>query len=175
MSDPKNPVPGDQVIDASEFVFVDITPDRVRKLTKLREGYPEAVSEVLNLKPVDIDRAGLSQSDVAKLRVVSAESERAELFLAAVAKLGELLHEAVALHHHDIGILLAEFAAQASRRAGRVTNGDEVLGPVKKLLSYQYGPAHKALATKEKHKAEEADGQEDGSSPASPLSAPKVS
>ena len=155
MNDPKNPVPGDQVIDASEFHFVDITPARVKKLTKLRDGHEDAVTEVLNLKPEDVERAGLNPAELEKLRVVYAECQRTEVFAAAVDKLGELLHEGLALRHHDIGTLLGEFASQAHRRAGRVTNSEEVLGPVKKLVAYQSGPALKAAATRERNSQDE--------------------
>lgn len=47
----------------------------------------------------------------------------------------------------DIAVILAEMAAQARRRGGKVSH---VLGPVQPLLDYQYGPAIKAAATRKK-------------------------
>ncbi|NUQ78710.1 MAG: hypothetical protein HUU21_34715, partial [Polyangiaceae bacterium] len=43
--------------------------------------------------------------------------------------------------------------AQARRRAERDPKGEEILAAVEELLNYQYAPAAKAVATKEKAKA----------------------
>jgi len=58
--------------------------------------------------------------------------------------------------------LEAEFAAQAGRRADRVENKPEVLGPLATLLDYQYGPAKQAAATKE---AAQGEGKDPGTTP----------
>lgn len=81
---------------------------------------------------------------------------------AAAQKLTELLYETRLQRRHEIATLPAEFAAQARRRADRVDNKPEVLGPLSTLLDYQYGPAKQAAATKE---ATQNDGKDPGTTP----------
>ncbi|HVK68192.1 MAG TPA: hypothetical protein VM694_27225 [Polyangium sp.] len=150
MSDPKHPAVGDLVIDASDVKVTDITPEQIQKLTKLRDGFEDAVHNLLGLKSEDADRAGLNEKDKARLAAAFARDQRISELLPAAQKLTELLHETRQTTRHEIATILAENAAQAKRRADRVQNGAEVLGPVAPLLDYQYGPANKAAATKEK-------------------------
>jgi hypothetical protein len=107
---------------------------------------------VLNLKPEAIERAGLNEKDIQRLTEIFARDERIGELLPASEKLVELLHETRQCGRHDMGTILAEFAAQSRRRADRAQNPAEILGPVEDLLDYQYGPAMKATATKEKAK-----------------------
>ena len=107
---------------------------------------------VINLKPDDIARAGISADEVARLGVAYARDQRIAELLPSAEKMVELLHEARQLGRHDMGTILAEIAAQARRRSERVPNGAEVLGPLGELIEYQYGPGAKAAATKEKAK-----------------------
>lgn len=149
MSDPKYPNVGDVVIDASGISLVDITPDRIRQLTKVHDGYESAVANVGQLKTADVERAGLNPADVQRLQTLSAEDAHLSQLHAAAEKLTELLYETRLERRHEIATLLGEFAAQARRRADRVANTHEVLGPLAALLDYQYGPAKQAVATRE--------------------------
>ena len=149
VSDPKHPKVGDVSIDASGIVLVDITPDRVRQLTKVRDGYENAVNNVLQLKPTDVERAGLNPAEIQRLQTLALQDAHLGELHAAAAKLTELLYETRLERRHEIGTLLGEFGSQARRRADRVANGHEVLGPLSALLEYQYGPAQQAVATKE--------------------------
>ena len=158
MSDPKYPEIGDMHIDASDITPRDITPDDVKKLTKVRDGFKEAAKKVINLKKADVDRAGLNAEDIKRLADAVEREERHEKLVPASAKMHELLHEDRQLNRHDIATLMAEMAAQAKRRAERVHNPGEVLGPLDTLMEYQYGPAKKAVATKEKAKASKDEG-----------------
>lgn len=152
MGDPKHPVVGDLHIDASDVEVTDITPEQVQKLTKLRDGFELAVENLLNLKPVDLERTGLNDKELARLSLLIAKDKRIAELLPPAAKLAELLHETRQITRHEIATILAESASQARRRADRVANAAEVLGPVEPLLNYQYGPATKAAMTKEKAK-----------------------
>lgn len=149
MSDPKHPKPGDVVIDASGISLVDITPERIRQLTKVRDGYDAAVANVARLKAIEVERAGLNSGDVQRLQTLAAEDAQLTELHAAAEKLTELLYETRLERRHEIATLLGEFAAQARRRADRVSNTHEVLGPLADLLEYQYGPAKQAVATRE--------------------------
>jgi len=152
VNDPKHPVIGELHVDATDVKVTDITPEQILKLTKVRDGYEEAVEHVLNLKDEDVARAGINPAEITRLGAVFADDARIGELLPASEKLTELLKEARLLRRHDIGTILAEIAAQARRRADRSQAPAEVLGPLDTLMEYQYGPGAKASATKEKAK-----------------------
>lgn len=162
VSDPKHPKVGDLIIDATGIPLSDITPDRVRQLTKVRDGYETVVTHVVQLAAADVERAGLNPAEIQRLQALSAEDAHLGELHAAAQKLTELLYETRLQRRHEIATLLAEFAAQARRRADRVENKHEVLGPVATLLDYQYGPAKQAAATKE---AAQGGGKDPGTTP----------
>jgi hypothetical protein len=153
MSDPKNPRPGDRHVDASDYALVDLTPEYLQTLTKLRAGYERAVANVARLTPAQLKAAGISPEDAAALVFLTAEHQQLGVLYAAAAKLAELLHETRMERGHTIATRLAEAAQQARRRAQRSVNGPAILGPVAELLDYQLGPAMKALATRTRAKA----------------------
>lgn len=154
MKDPKTPQPGDLVIDASGLDVVDTTPDMVNKLIKVRKGIGKAVANVERLKPEEIQRAGINPLDVEQVRGIFAQYRLAEALLPAVQKLAELVYETKAYRGHEISQILGDIAAQARRRGERDPKGAEILGPLADLFEYQYGPAKKAVATREKAKAQ---------------------
>ena len=92
---------------------------------------------------------GIKSAEIQKLRTLSADDAHLGQLHAAAQKLTELLYETRLQRRHEIATLLGEFGAQARRRAERVENSAEVLGPLAALLNYQYGPAKQAAATKE--------------------------
>ncbi|MDC3957643.1 hypothetical protein KEG38_27540 [Polyangium jinanense] len=155
MSDPKHPKPNDQVIDVSDLALVDITPDHISRLSKLREGYDVAVKTVVTASPVALQRAGIHPGEVAALAANWVDVERIDEVVPAVEKLLELLHETRLMRGHEIAMRLGEMAQQIRRRADRSPDGAEILAPFEDLLAYQSGPALKAVATKEKARANE--------------------
>jgi hypothetical protein len=161
MNDPKHPVSGELSIDATDVKVTDITPEQISKLTKVRDGYQEAVNCILNQKVEILELAGINEKEVARLAKASADDVRIGELHPPAEKLVELLYETQMLRRHDIGIILGEVAAQVRRRADRSPNGAEVLGPFAALLEYQYGPGAKGAATREK--AKEASPEEPGS------------
>jgi hypothetical protein len=160
MSDPKNPLPGDLHIDASDIAVIDLTPDYLRSLTKLHTGHEGAVANIARLTPAQLNAAGINPSEAAVIVSLAAEHKQIGVLHAAAAKLTELLHETRMDRGHAISTRIAEIAEQARRRAERSANGAEILGPLADLLEYQLGPAQKAVTTRTKAKvAPEKNGQ----------------
>jgi len=152
MSDPKHPRPGDQVVDLSDLALKDITPEQAQKLTKPRDGIAKAVTNVLLSDSEARKRAGVSDDEVVELTALWADYQRLEEVLPAVEKLAELVKETRQLSGHEIAIRVGEIANQIRRRGERSINEGEVVAPFSVLLDYQFGPAVKAAATREKAK-----------------------
>jgi hypothetical protein len=166
MSDPKHPRPNDQVFDLSDLQLVDITPDRIAELSKLRQGHEIAVESVVSATPAVLKRAGISADEVQDLATAFAVIQRIDEVLPAVEKLVELLRETRLVRGHDVATRLGEMAQQVKRRADRAADGHEIAAPFEALSTYQSAPAVKAAATKEKAKAKE--------ETPSPIAAPPV-
>ncbi len=154
MSNPMHPKAGDKIIDVSDIELKDITPEHIGKLTKMREGHGVAILNLLESDPAARKRAGLSEPEVEELAELWTKYQRIEEVLPAAEKLAELLHETRMLHGHAIGAKLGEMANQIRRRADRVDDGAEVVGPFEALLAYQFAPAQKAAATRAKAETE---------------------
>jgi len=157
MSDPKHPVPGDQSIDITDLKLTDITPDQAQKLTKPHNGIEKAVANVLQSDPEARKRAGVTGDVIDELTSLWATYQRVEEVLPAVEKLAELVKETRQVSGHEIAFRIGEIANQIRRRADRSANAGEVLAPFEALFDYQFGPAIKAAATKEKAKASKGD------------------
>jgi hypothetical protein len=115
----------------------------------VRDGYTDAIKNVLQLKTEDVERAGLNPSDIQRLATLAQREAYLGELHGPSEKLTEMLYETRLEDRHEIATLLGEFAAQTRRRAERVDNGAEVLGPLETLLEYQSGPAKQGAATKE--------------------------
>jgi hypothetical protein len=152
MSDPKNPLPGDLHINASDIAVIDLTPEHLKALTKLRAGHENAVANIARLTAAQLKAAGINPDEAAAIVSLAAEHKRIDVFHAAAAKLAELLHETRMDRGHAMATRIAEIAEQARRRADRSPNGAEILGPLADLLDYQLGPAQKAVTTRVKAK-----------------------
>lgn len=151
--DPKYPKPGQLHIDASDIKTIDLFPDQVSKLSKTRPGFEVAVECFLRLTPEMIERAGINPAVLQKASELMATNKRCDDVLPAAEKLVELLYETRLNARHELSGILTEVGAQARRRAERDSKGEEILAAVEELLNYQYAPAAKAVATKEKAKA----------------------
>ena len=155
MSDPKHPTIGAQHIDVTDLALVDITPDHVHRLSKLRDGHGAAVSNVLGSNATIRKRAGVNEAEVEELGELWVACQRIDEVLPAAEKLVELLHETRLVRGHEVAIKLREIAHQVRRRAERLPDGTEVLAPFDALLDYQFGPAQKAAAARDKDKADQ--------------------
>ncbi|MDI1484457.1 hypothetical protein [Polyangium sp. y55x31] len=153
MADPKHPKPNDQVLDLSDLTLVDITPDAISRLSKLRDGHAVAIANVLSASALALKRAGIHPDEIQEIAAPWADVQRIDEVLPAVEKLLELLHETRLVRGHEIAMRLGEMAQQIRRRAERSPDGAEILAPFEAMLAYQSGPALKAAATKEKARA----------------------
>jgi hypothetical protein len=153
MSDPTHPKPGDLSINAEDLAVVDVTPEEIGRYLKFHEGADKAIACIENLKPEDIERAGLNPATVQATIALIADYRRANELLPPAQKLAELLYETKMHRAHHISLNFGELAAQARRRGERNANGAEILGALKDLLDYHYGPAQKGAAKRAKSKA----------------------
>lgn len=151
MSDPKNPVPGDQHIDASDLVLVDITTEEIGKLLKLHDGSDKAIDNAKRLTDKDVAKAGINPDDFQVLLGIIADYERASAFLPSAEKLVELLYETKMERAHHMSVMFGEICSQARRRAKRDPKGAQILGPMQDLLDYHYGPARQGAVTRVKN------------------------
>ena len=154
-SDPKHPKVGDQIIDASDLKLIDILPEQVIKLTKLRDGFEKAAGAILNLRADQIDALGLNPTNIARLGTILGEEKELGVFQPPAEKLAEMVKETRQQRRHDIAGILSESANQARRRAERSENGSALLGPLEDLLNYQFGPAEAAALTRAKNAAKD--------------------
>ena len=154
-SDPKNPKPGDLHIDASAIAVVDLLPEQIAKLSKLRDGYDRALGALASLSPEAATRAGIHPDEIARANALDADIKSLDVFTPAAEKLVELMKETRYDRGHQLAGILTEAAAQARRRADRDPNGAAILAPLEDLLEFQYGPAAKATATREKARAKD--------------------
>ncbi|MDI1477232.1 hypothetical protein [Polyangium sp. y55x31] len=152
MSNPKHPKAGDRSIDVTDVDLVDITPDHIARLSKLRDGHAPAIAAILHADPAARQRAGLSEAEVVELEADWEASRRIEEVLPAVEKLLELLHETRLVRNHAIAFRLGEMAHQVRRRADRLPNGTEVAAPFQTLLEYHFAVGQKIAALREKNK-----------------------
>ncbi len=153
MSDPTHPKPGDLSIVAEDLAVINVPPEVIRGYLKFRDGVEKAISCVENLKTIDIERAGLNPATVQETLTLLADHRRACELLPAAEKLAELIYETKMHRAHHISLNFGELATQARRRGERNANGDEILGALKDLLDYHYGPAQKGANTRAKNKA----------------------
>jgi len=152
MSDLIKPEIGDKIIDASPVETTLLTDQQVKEYIKVREGIALAIASVLTLSPEDVEAAGFNEKDIERLKQLEEEYERAGDFIPAAVRLVMLLTHTQIDRGHKISILLGELAQQARRRGRRAPNGERILGVLRDLLDYQYGPAERAAATKLKAK-----------------------
>ncbi|MDI1442911.1 hypothetical protein [Polyangium sp. 6x1] len=164
MNDPKHPKAGDRTLDLGDIELVDITPDHVARLSKLRDGHAEAIEALVLATPAARQRAGLSEAEVNDLEALWAAYQRIDEVRPAVEKLLELLHETRLVRGHEIAYRLGEMAHQVRRRADRTDHGAEVAAPFEALLDYHFATGQMAAAAREKNK-KEAEAPADASSP----------
>jgi hypothetical protein len=153
--------PGDLSIDASGLQVVDILAESIRRMSKLHDGYGKAVDNLLRLKPEEVERAGLNQSQIDRLGTLKVENDRIEKLQPAAEKLVDILRDTGAMRRHEMAIIIGEQAAQARRRADHSSARSQILGPLNDLLDYQFGPAQKGAATRVRNAAEDEDPTED--------------
>ena len=155
MSNPKEAVPGDLIIDASDIQnIVDVTPEEISGFVKFHDGYEKALANLERLKPDDIDRAGINPKAVQDALTLIAQHRHCEKLLPAAEKLAELIYETKMERAHRISLLIGEIVSQAKRRGQGSAEAGLILGPLKDLFDYQLGPSAKAVNTRKKKEKE---------------------
>ena len=149
---PKSPSPGDLHIDATGVKVVDLTAEQIPAMSKIRDGYEAALVQLSRLPRELLDRAGIHPEEVARAVEHQEGLQEAHSFISSAEKMTELLRETRLYHGHHLAGILTEAAAQARRRAERDPKGDEILAALDELMAFQFGPAAKAAATREKAK-----------------------
>lgn len=143
---------GTKALDISNIKTVDLISDMVSKMSKTRQGFEPAVACFLRLTPDLVERIGINPAVVEKAQEYLDTNNECDEALPAAEKIVELLHETRLHARHELAGIIAEVAAQARRRAERDPKGEEILAALEELLEYHYGPAAKAVATREKAK-----------------------
>jgi hypothetical protein len=153
--DPTKPEPYDLHLDLSDIKIVNLHPEQVASYSKTRPGYKKAIECLLRLSPELIERVGVNPATLGKAQEFLSTDGRCDEVFPAAEKLVELVHETRLNARHELAGIIGEVAAMARRRSERDPKGAEILAALQELLDYHYGPAAKALATKEKAKAAE--------------------
>ncbi len=148
MADPKHPQSGDLIIDASDVNAVDLTSDQVRALTKIREGFPEAVTCLQRMNPPQVQALGLNPNEIARISSLMTEFDRASELLGPAEKLAELMRETRLFKGHQVALVLTEMAKQVRHRGEKDPEAAKLLGLLNDLLDYTFGPAQKGAATR---------------------------
>lgn len=143
MSNPKKPKPGDLRIDASDITVTRLTSAEILRLTQPHDGHTKAVDDLAELKPEDLERAGVYPEEIERLLALQDEDDRIGEVLPAAEKLVALLTQTRLLRRHEIAAILSEIAAQVQLQAASADSSAEVLEPFTSLLEYQYGPVIK--------------------------------
>lgn len=152
MSNPKKPKPGDLRIDASDVAVTRLTSAEILRLTQLHDGHAKAVDDLAELKPDDLERAGVYPQEIGRLLALQEEDDRIGELLPAAEKLVELLTQTRLLRRHEIAAILGEIAAQVQRQADSADSSAEALAPFASLLEYQYGPTIKVQSIRARAK-----------------------
>lgn len=160
MSNPKEPQKGDMHIDATAVATVQLTPEYIKTLTKLRPGYENAIANLKRLTPTQVKVTGATQEEITEIVELAAEHKQIASLYEASAHMTEVLRSTYFERGHQIATRLGETVEQAKRRAERSPNGAEILGPLEDLLEYQLGPALKGVATRKAKKAPPSKGDE---------------
>ena len=147
-NDPTHPVIGDLIIDARQLPVRDMTIEQIRKATKLRDGWLTALQRILQLKPKELEAAGISSTEITRATALLSEYKYAEELLPPADKLAELVYETKIDRGHQIANLITEIAGLVRRRAERGLIDEELLAALEGVLDYQYGPAEKAQLTR---------------------------
>jgi hypothetical protein len=156
-TDPKHPDIGDLIIDASQLPVRDLTPEQIKKITKLRDGALPALQRILQLTPQELVAAGISAAEITRANTLLSEYKYADELLPPAEKLAELMHETKLDRGHQIANLLTEIAGQVRRRAERDLLDDEILAKLEEVFDYQYGPAYMAQLTRARKAEAEAE------------------
>ncbi len=154
--DSKHPDFTSLAVDIADLKAKRLTPEQKKTATKLRPGALAALQRILDLKPEQLEAAGISLTEITRVTGLLGEYKYAEELLGPANNIAELVYETKVDRGHQIACFLGEVAGQVRRRVQRNILDQEVLAAIEEVLDYQYGPAYKARLTRvKKAKAEQ--------------------
>lgn len=148
-NDPKNPVEGEFVFDASECTAyaVDLPPGACQGMRKTRVGYAGAVSELLANQAQTGPKAGIPDQEVADLQKANQQIARIDAFLPAMRKAVEMLEETRAMLDDERERIVLNAAKAVDRRAKK---DKSLLAKYQAVRSYRSEVAKKGAKSKAK-------------------------
>jgi len=149
-SDPKHPVPGDLVFDASELAsfLVDLPEGALRGLRAAQEGFKEVLAEIFANQADWGEKAGILAADTADIEDLNLKIDRIDDFVPAGLKFVELLLETRAKLDDRRQRLVNSFAESVERRAKVLDDGDSLLARYQRTRAYRSAPGKKAFRTR---------------------------
>lgn len=154
-NDPKNPVEGEFVFDASECAAyaVDLPPGACQGMCRTRAGYAGAVSELLANQAQSGSKAGIPEQDISDLLQANQQIARIDAFLPAMRKVVEMLEETRAMLDDQRERIVLNAAKAVDRRAKK---DKSLLAKYQATRTYRSEAAKKGAKTKAKaQKAQE--------------------
>lgn len=173
MSDPKNPLPGELSIDASDLApfIVDLPPGGMRGLRPEQDNLNEVRKEIVANQPKYGDTAGITNSVFTQFQTVDQQIEQIDKFLQPAEKLVEVLIESRARLVDQRERLVAGMAESAERQA-KTSGNDELLARYATTREYRSQTAMKAAKTRKKNEEAAKQGEEAKPEQAKPEQAP---
>jgi hypothetical protein len=150
--DPKKPVVGEFIIDASELApfLVDLPPGALQGLRVEKEGIDDVIREIEATQALWGDKAGVTQGDFTELQTNCARIDQVDVFLGASRKLVEILEETRALLVDQRERVIHAIAKSVDGRA-KTQGGRVLLAKYEKTRLYRSLSANKGVKTRQRN------------------------
>ncbi|WP_428264682.1 hypothetical protein [Haliangium sp.] len=156
-NDPKKPVIGERVIDASELTFlVDLEPGARVTLRTPHPGLDEAVAEILANQEVGNGADVVPQTTITELVTTTEQIRLIDDRLPALRKLVETMDETRAVVE-DKRVRLVSAVANIADAQAKGLGDDSIRARYEKTRAYRSALGLKAAATRRRNQAEEDD------------------
>jgi len=151
-NDPKNPLPGELSIDASELkdVMIDLPPRAMQGLRREQDGFEAVIAEIVANQAQFGGRAGITDEDFHKFLANNDYIARIRKFRGPIAKLAEILEETEAVFDDNRHKQISTFATSIDQRAKERGN-DDLVARYQLLREYRSATALKAVKTRQKN------------------------
>ncbi len=152
-NDPKNPVEGEFVFDASELLAfaVDLPPGATKGMRKTRQGFDGAVGELTANQAQFGAKAGVPADEIAELHSIAQQIARLDAFLPAMKKAVEMIRETRASLDDRRERIVLNAAKAVDRRA---KNDPSLLAKYQATRAYRSEPGLRAAKTRAKKQSE---------------------
>ncbi|WP_428268395.1 hypothetical protein [Haliangium sp.] len=169
-NDPKKPIVGERVIDASDLTFlVDLEPGARSNLRAPHPGLDEAIAEILANQQVGGGAGVVPESTIGELVTANERIGQIDDRLPALRKLVEIMEETRAILQ-DQRMRIVSAVANIAEAQAKAFGDDSIMARYEKTRTYRSAVALKAAATRRRNQAEDAD-QADDLDPQPPIEA----